>query len=270
MAFVESKGARIFYEVIDLAAPWVRDPETVIFNHGIGIDHRMWTKWLPALIDRYRLVRLDMRGFGASSVPPSHAEWSMDLLVGDVFAVARAVGAERFHFVGESMGGTVGLCSYFHDPKAIRTITVSNGAHIGATLKNLNDWREVIRDRGMAGWSAMMTAHRFHEDGLEAAERAWFDRAQEACAADSCLNALGVLRGVDLTAKLSEISVPVLLLHGDASPFIPVSITAELHAGLPDSEMQIFGHAKHGLPLSHGVQCAQALRAFLERRAAAA
>ena len=172
MAFVESKGARISYEVIDLTAPWVGEPQTVIFNHGIGIDHRMWTKWLPALIERYRLVLLDMRGFGASSIPPADARWSMDLLVGDVFAVARAVNAERFHIVGESMGGTVALCSYFHDPKAIRTITVSNGAHIGATLKNLNDWRDVIRERGMAGWSAMMSAHRFYDDGLEPRERA--------------------------------------------------------------------------------------------------
>jgi pimeloyl-ACP methyl ester carboxylesterase len=266
MPFVESKGARIFYDVIDRTAPWCAEPETVVFNHGIGIDHRMWTKWIPALIDRYRLVLLDMRGFGRSSVPPADAAWSMDLLAGDLFAVARAAGAGRFHFVGESMGGTVGLCSYFHDPKSIRTITVSNGAHIGATLRNLNDWRDVIRDRGMTGWSAMMTQHRFYDDGLEAAERAWFSRAQEACSADSCLNALGVLRGVDLTAKLSEIPVPVLLLHGDSSPFIPASITADLHAGLPDSEMQIFRHAKHGLPLSHGAQCSRALRAFLDRR----
>lgn len=133
VAFAESQGARIFYDVIDMTAPWCVEPETVIFNHGIGIDHRMWTKWIPALIDRYRLVLMDMRGFGASTIPPANAQWSMQLLVGDVFAVARAAGVEQFHFVGESMGGTVGLCSYFHGSKAIRTITVSNGAHIGAT-----------------------------------------------------------------------------------------------------------------------------------------
>jgi len=265
--FAESKDASIFYDVIDITAPWCVEPETIIFNHGIGIDRRMWTKWIPALIDAYRLVLMDMRGFGASTIPLDNARWSMELLVSDVFAVARAAGAERFHFVGESMGGTVGLCSYLHDAKAIRTITVSNGAHIGATLNNLNDWRDVIQAQGMCGWSEMMSTRRFYDDGLKPAERAWFNDTQGACSADSCLNALGVLRAVDLTARLAEISAPVLILHGDSSPFIPASVTAELHASLPNSELQIFQHAKHGLPLSHGAECSQALRSFLDRRA---
>jgi pimeloyl-ACP methyl ester carboxylesterase len=171
---------------------------------------------------------MDMRGFGASTIPSDNARWSMELLVSDVFAVARAAGAERFHFVGESMGGTVGLCSYLLDAKAIRTITVSNGAHIGATLNNLNDWRDVIQAKGMRGWSEMMTARRFYGDGLKPAERAWFTDAQAACSTDSCLNALGVLRGIDLTARLSEISAPVLILHGDSSPTLARSFPPRL------------------------------------------
>jgi pimeloyl-ACP methyl ester carboxylesterase len=266
MAFAESNNARIFFEVIEAQAPWVEKPETILFNHGIGIDHHMWSKWIPALADRYRLVLLDMRGFGRSTIPAPDAQWTMDELVGDVFAVARAAGAERFHFVGESMGATIGLCSYIENPKVFRTLTVSNGAHIGAPLQNLDDWRDVIAHKGMQGWSAMMTRHRFYEDGLSPEERNWFDRAQEACSADSCLNAVSVLRKVDLAGKLPQFRVPVLLLHGDSSPFIPATITASLHAGLPDAEMQIFAHAKHGVPLSHGTQCGQALRSFLERR----
>lgn len=266
LPFAESRDAAIFYEVIDLAAPWRTQPETIVFHHGIGIDHRMWAKWIPALVDAYRLVLMDMRGFGASTVPAADARWSMDVLVDDVFAVARAAGAGRFHLVGESMGGTIGLFAYLRDPQAVRTITVSNGAHVGAPLKNLDDWREVMRAKGMRGWSEMMTERRFHEDGLTPEERAWFTGAQAACSADSCLNALEVLRAVDLTPRLAEVTAPVLLLHGDSSPFIPASVTAELHARLPDSELQIFHHARHGIPLSHGKECASALRSFLDRR----
>ena len=266
MPFAESTGARIFYEVIDRPAPWRIDPETIVFNHGIGIDHRMWTKWIPALADAYRLVLMDMRGFGASTIPAADAHWSMELLVNDVFAVARAAGIEGFHFTGESMGGTIGLFAYLRDARAIRTVTISNGAHVGATIKHLDDWRDAIRRGGMRGWSEMMTERRFYDDALSRAERAWFTDAQAACSAESCLNALEVLRAVDLTAKLSEITAPVLILHGDSSPFIPASVTADLHARLPDSELQIFHHAKHGLPLSHGAECGRALRSFLDRR----
>lgn len=265
MAMANSKGVNIYYEVIDHTAPWVGSPGTVIFNHGIGIDHRIWTKWMPALQDRYRLVLLDMRGFGKSDTPAAEAEWHMDRFVDDVYAVAEDADAKRFHLVGESMGGTIALCSYFRSPGSMLSITVSNGAHIGSTLENLNDWRDVIDAGGMAGWSNMMMGRRFHDDGLRAEERVWFDKAQAASSPDSCLNALAVLRGIDLTGDLCRIDLPVLLLHGDASPFIPTSITAALHAGLPRSECQIFAHAKHGLPLSHGTQCGEALRAFLTR-----
>lgn len=270
MAIADTGAGHIDYEVVDLTAPWVESPETIVFHHGIGINRLMWTKWLPAVIDRYRLVLMDMRGFGRSVIPEAGAAWHMDRLVRDVFAVAAAAGAPRFHFVGESMGGTVGLCTFFHDPSALISITVSNGAHVGGTLKNLSDWRDVIDAGGMDGWSAMMSGRRFYDDGLPDEQRRWFDRAQAACSADSCLNALDVLRGIDLTDRLGEIDVPVLLLHGDSSPFIPTTVTADLHAGLPRSEVQIFPHAKHGLPLSHGDACGRALRAFLDRVAAGA
>jgi pimeloyl-ACP methyl ester carboxylesterase len=56
----------------------------------------------------------------------------------------------------------------------------------------------------------------------------------------------------------------VLLLHGDSSPFIPVSVMADLKSRLPDARLQVFAHARHGLPFSHAKECARVLRGFLE------
>jgi pimeloyl-ACP methyl ester carboxylesterase len=259
LAYAESGGGRIYFEVIERQAPWVRAPQTVLFLHGIGIDHRMWTKWIAPLADRYRLVLMDMRGFGKSTIPPADARWSMGDLAQDVLAVAQASESGPVHFVGES------ICAYLEKPAAFRTLTVSNGAHMGAPLQNLDDWGDVVRQGGMKAWSAMMSRHRFYDDGLGAEERAWFDAAQAACAPHSCLNAVAVLRGVDLSARLREFRLPVLILHGDASPFIPVSISASLLAGLPDGRLQVFARARHGLPLSHGTECARVLRGFLDQ-----
>ena len=43
--------------------------ETVLFLNGLAIDSDIWVTWLPALVDRYRIVRTDLRGFGRSFVP---------------------------------------------------------------------------------------------------------------------------------------------------------------------------------------------------------
>ena len=55
-----------------------------------------------------------------------------------------------------------------------------------------------------------------------------------------------------------------LLLHGDSSPFIPVNVMVDMHHAIPNSRIQVFPKAKHGLPFSHASECATALRHFLD------
>ena len=97
---------------------------------------------------------------------------------------------------------------------------------------------------------------------------AWFAAQQETWPRASILNALGVLIGADLTTRLRDMTCPTLLLHPDGSPFIPVPIMAELHRLLPDAELNVIGHARHGLPYSHAGLCASLLRTFLDSRTA--
>ena len=87
--------------------------------------------WLPALADRYHIVRMDLRGFGRSFVPAKGEAWSIDAMVRDVRDVLAAVGVERVHFVGESTGGTVGLHLAAHHPACLLTLTMVSAAHRG-------------------------------------------------------------------------------------------------------------------------------------------
>src|SRR5262245_30838292 len=102
-----SEGRTIAYDVIDYPAPWRRDVETILFHHGIGVDRRMWREWLPARIDRYRVVLFDMFGCGESQADGSAHDWAATTRVDDVLALADHVGATRFHLLGESYGGTI-------------------------------------------------------------------------------------------------------------------------------------------------------------------
>ncbi len=76
-----------------------------------------------------------------------------------------------------------------------------------------------------------------------------------------------MLIGTDLTPRLSEITCPVLLLHPDSSPLIPVPVMAELHRLLSDARLNVIGPARHGLPFSHAQQCSSLLRSFLDSQA---
>ena len=268
MALAKTTHGTLHYEVVDQVAPWQRQREAILFHHGIGGSAGIWAGWWPALIDGYRLVTFDMRGCGRSDIPAADFAWSLDLLVEDLFAVADAAGLKQFHLVGESIGGTVALAAALARPERIATLTVSNGAHLGASIQRVETWRRQLDAGGVKAWSDAFLPDRFHDDALSPERLAWFTNQQEQWPRDSILNALRVLVGTDLSSRLRNIRCPTLLLHPDGSPFIPVPVMAELHRLLPNAQLNVIGHARHGLPYSHAKQCAALLRTFLDSRIA--
>ncbi len=263
MPYADTGNGSLYYEVVDLIVPWETRRETIIFHHGIGADPGVWTEWLPLLTDRYRIVRFDMRGYGHSHIPPGDFSWTIDLLARDLLAVADAAGAGRAHFVGESIGGTAVLQFAITHPQRVATLTVSNGAHVGGSLQGVQAWQRTIDEQGLKSWSDQFMRDRFVDGALDASKYAWYARQQESWQRDSILNALRALVGADLRPRLSAVTCPVLLLHGDRSPFIPVEIMVDLYRCLGNARLQIFPNARHGLPFSHAKACARTLREFL-------
>jgi pimeloyl-ACP methyl ester carboxylesterase len=266
MPLATTRQGSLHYEIVDRVAPARAPREAILFHHGIGASAGIWAGWSPALADAHRLLSFDMRGYGRSHIPAADFAWSLEQMVDDLFAVADGAGLQRFHLVGESIGGTVALAAALARPQRIATLTVSNGAHLGASIQRADAWRRQLDDSGVKGWSDAFLRDRFHDDALSADQRAWFAARQEKWPRESILNALRVLIGTDLSARLKDIAQPTLLLHPDGSPFIPVPVMAELHRLLPDAELNVIGHSRHGLPYSHATVCASLLRAFLDRK----
>jgi pimeloyl-ACP methyl ester carboxylesterase len=265
MPMIETAAGALYYDLCDVVPAWVEQPQTIVFHHGIAADTNIWAAWVPALSTRYRLVRFDMRGFGKSARPPRDFPWSFDGLVEDLLRVADAAGAERFHLVGESIGGTVALACALAAPQRLRSLTLSNAAARGGLVANVKGWREVVAQEGQAAWARRLMESRFHPGALEPAVHDWYLRLHETCSMDATFGLADLLLGADLTPRLREITVPTLLLSPQSSPFIPLEVMASMRAAIPGAELQVFAHSRHGLPLSHGRACAETLAAFLAR-----
>jgi pimeloyl-ACP methyl ester carboxylesterase len=268
MALAQTAHSALHYETLDRTSPWQKPELPVLFHHGIGSSAALWTGWFPALVDRHPLIVFDMRGCGRSHIPDAAFKWSLKQMVDDLYTVADAAGLARFHLVGESIGGTVALAAAIARPDRIATLTVSNGAHLGASIQRVQTWQKQLDEGGVKAWSDAFMPDRFHDGALSPERWAWFARQQEQWPRDSILKALSVLVGADLTPRLETIRCPTLLLHPDGSPFIPVPVMAELHRLLPTSQLNVFGHSRHGLPYSHAAQCAELLRSFLDSQPA--
>src|SRR5882757_6473501 len=190
MPLATTRQGSLHYDIIDQVAPWRESRDAILFHHGIGANAGLWAGWFPALADAHRLVSFDMRGCGRSHIPAAGFAWSLDLMVDDLFAVADAAGLRRFHLVGESIGGTVALAAALARPQRIVTLTVSNGAHLGASIQGVAAWRRQLDTGGVKAWSDAFLRDRFHDDALSLERRAWFASQQEKWPRASILNAL--------------------------------------------------------------------------------
>jgi pimeloyl-ACP methyl ester carboxylesterase len=135
MPLATTRQGSLHYEIVDQVAPARVPREAILFHHGIGASAGLWAAWFPALADAHRLVSFDMRGYGRSHIPAADFAWSLEQMVDDLFAVADGAGLQRFHLVGETIGGTVALAAALARPQRIATLTVSNGAHLGASIQ---------------------------------------------------------------------------------------------------------------------------------------
>lgn len=252
-------------ELINQTLPWVTDPETIVFCHGVATNCDIWAQWLPALTPYFKIARFDTRGFGRSHRADEKIDWTMDLLADDILAVAKLAGARRFHLVGESMGGTACLHLATRPDTSLLSLTCVSTSHRGGRIQRVGSWREELEKQGMDVWSDHMMERRFFPQALEKSQYQWFSDTQRRTDAASLLDGADLLIRTDLTDRLQQITVPTLLIAPDSSPFVPLDIPAEIHHLIATSEVTVFPKTRHGLPFSHAADCAKTLLSFLER-----
>ena len=120
MPTVTNQGIRIYYEV-EGSGP------ALVLAHGLGGSLQDWREvgWVEAVKDRYQLVLVDARGHGRSDKPHEPDAYRQIHQALDHLAVLDAVGIEKAHFLGFSMGGTVCLGVGIHAPE--RCLSVMMG-----------------------------------------------------------------------------------------------------------------------------------------------
>src|SRR5216684_5926971 len=117
MPFIESDGARIHYRFDGNEGGPV-----VMFSNSLGTNLSMWDAQAPALAERFRVLRYDTRGHGQSSV--TAGPYSITQLGRDVVGLLDAVGIERAHFCGLSMGGVIGMWLGIYTPERINRLVL--------------------------------------------------------------------------------------------------------------------------------------------------
>ncbi len=104
--FETSPGVHLHYLVDDFTEPW-NEPATILLLHGNAESSRAWYAWVPLLARRFRVVRPDMRGYGASTPMSRDFKWTLDVIVDDYVRLMDSLGVHRVHLVGAKIGGII-------------------------------------------------------------------------------------------------------------------------------------------------------------------
>ena len=114
---------QMHYRVDDFVDPWAKS-EAILLLHGNSESGAAWYAWVPRLARRFRVIRPDMRGFGASTPMPRDFPWTLERIVEDYTALMDALDIRRFHLVGAKIGGTVARALAAWHPQRVMTLTV--------------------------------------------------------------------------------------------------------------------------------------------------
>jgi pimeloyl-ACP methyl ester carboxylesterase len=214
-------GVQLYYEEAGAGTP-------VVFVHEFAGDHRSWEPQLRHFARRYRCIVYSARGFPPSEVPTNPASYGQYRAVDDLVAVLDAVGVEKAHVVGNSMGAFCALHLGLRYPRRALSLVVAGcgyGAHPDASERFRGESEKVATAfeaegaAGMARWYGVGPA------------RVQFQMKDPRGHAEHCavlaehdpLGAALTMRGVqkvrpslyDLREQLAALEVPTLIVAGD-------------------------------------------------------
>ncbi|HUE79845.1 MAG TPA: alpha/beta hydrolase [Sphingomicrobium sp.] len=114
---------------LDVALAGDADAPPVILLHGFPESHRTWRGVAPLLRRRFRLIMPDQRGFAGSDRPLEVADYRTSVIVHDIFALADALGIEKFALVGHDWGGAAAWAAALQGDPRLERLAIINSPH---------------------------------------------------------------------------------------------------------------------------------------------
>lgn len=228
MPTVENDEVRIHYELSGN-----EDGELLMFGNSLGSNLHMWDKVLPQLQANHRILRYDMRGHGASSVPP--APYALDQLGRDALLLLDRLHIDRLNFCGLSMGGMVAMWLGIHESHRINRMILANTAACIGTHEMWDARIAAVTRDGMQPLSVASMDRWFTPQYREqhGDEMTFIRDMIAATDPKGYLACCGVLREADLRSAISAIQAPCLVITGKHDPATPPSDGRALVAALP-------------------------------------
>lgn len=250
--------------------------EPVILLHGFGASTYSWRKVMPALAESFRVIAIDLNGFGYTQRPRDFESYTREAQADLVLRVMDALGLDRAHLVGHSYGGGLTLWIASRHPERLRSIVLVDSSAptyandrrsraatvkplVGLYLRSFVLRPETVR-------RALL--HSFYDDSLVTPElvHEYYERIRVEGVVDAYYGLTAPVRTPPEPVELEKIQVPALVVWGAEDELISVESGRRAAARLPHSEFAVMDGVGHVPMEERPEELLRIVLPFLERQ----
>jgi pimeloyl-ACP methyl ester carboxylesterase len=208
----------------------------------------------------FRVVRFDNRDVGLSSHLKGGPKYTIDDMADDGFAALDAVGGDRAHIAGWSMGGMIVQAMAIKHPERVSSMTSVMSAPgpipgerdpdvLAAFTAPPATTRDEAAERHLAGLRAWGSPASYDEARITADAHAAYDRCWDPDG--RARQAMAVGSSPSRVAALASLRVPTLVIHGDADRLVPLEAGRATADAIPGARLEIVHGMGHDYPPQH-------------------
>jgi pimeloyl-ACP methyl ester carboxylesterase len=244
--------------------------QPLLLISGLGDDLDVWGSQLPAFARKHRVITFDNRGSGRTDAPD--APYSIRMMAEDTVGLMNALGIEKAHVLGVSMGGYIAEELAITYPGCVASLvlaTTSVGPYL-VKISILQAWaREALRDMRPLTFFQIMLPFMFNDRSFEAP--GVLEMAVGTIAGHSSTPPHILARQMtacvehDARDRIGRVTAPTLVLAGKEDPFVPFSLSEELAASIPNARLRVLDGGGHGFNGATADKFNRAVLEFLEQ-----
>ena len=257
--YVQANGLKMAYK---FDGP--EDAPVLVLSNSLMSTHRMWDPQMTAFTAKYRVLRYDTRGHGATQT--TDGAYTIDLLARDAAALIEALDIGPVHFLGLSMGGMIAQRLAVDRPDLVRSLVLCDTASEMPTLEMWNGRIEVAHTKGIEGLLAG-TISRWFTPGFVARSAAAVGFVEGMIRDTGALGYIGcasAVRDMSQTSILKDIQHPTLVLVGAQDPACTPEQALVLHEHIANSQHIVLEDAAHLANIEKPAEFNAAVLEFLQ------
>ncbi len=261
--FTTSDGVKLAYYIDDFTDPWSK-PATVLMLHSAMGSAKRFYAMVPKIARQHRAVRLDLRGHGASQVPPEILPFSLVRLAQDAVELLDHLQVENAHILGASAGGFITQRLAMDFPARARSVLLV-GSKPGLKRSQASGWLAQVEKKGLRGFLKETISDHYPAD-IDPGFLEWFLDQAENNDIPYIAKFVSYMTTQDLMDELPTIQCPTLMIAPGDEPIGSITTYHEMKARVRDAELLVYEGARHNIFDYLAERCADDVLKFLAKR----